>query len=353
MSVKGFTARFGHPLSRACLRTPVAHRPHTAGEADPLPDSNNDKAVPAEHTSPEDVSPEKPEDGNETFEHEIKRIDPGHFEPGSEPRTAALQEDLAPAPGAESIQAATPPGPGPEPMASPAVTPSPTGAPPAAPAAEGAVPGLPDGAAAPEPVPSPDPAAPAAPGAPASPATPAQPGAAPGGEPVFDFEHGLDPASQGQLVNDWQTNVDSKLFSRHTNVIKITQKGNACTFVVQAYNTDTGAKPDITTGYAADGMERGELMTHLREVFQPNGPAIGHISGTYNDFIEQQADQGLMALMRIKPSGSNFKFEPQERVIEGWSDTGLGRDPIWQGTPYSVYTVSITIQFAPIGSQGA
>lgn len=350
MAVVGFISRFGSSLRRSKIRQPLVPASRTAGEADPLPETDllNDKPIPAEHTSPEDVSPEKPEDGNETFEHEIKQIDPTHFEPLAASRKAGLADELAQPQSPDAAQGAAPAAPGAEPSGGPAsADPSAQPSPMDAPAAPDSPPtGLPDGAAAPDPVDSAPPA-----GAPAGAPVGAPPGQD-GAKPVFDFEHGLDPASQGQLVNDWQTNVDQKLFSRHTNVIKITQKGNACTFVVQAYNTDTGAKPDLSTGYAADGAERGELMAHLREIFQPNGPAIGHIAGVYNDFIEQQADAGAMPLMRIKPAGSNFEFNPATRSIEGWSDSGMGRDPIWQGTPYSVYTVALTIQFAPIGGQG-
>lgn len=321
-----------------------------AGESDPLPatDLPNDKALPAEHTSPEDVSPDKPEDGKETFEHEVKRIDPEHFEPVAAKRSAAMLDELAPDPAAAPVAGAEPAIPGADPgaLAAPdspsgAVPNAPPGGPADAPPSAPPAPGAEDGAAespssggvAPPPNPQPD--------------TPQG-----GGKPVFDFENGLDPASRGRLVNDWQSDVDQKLFSRHTNVIKIEQKGNACTFMVQAFNTDTGAKPDLSTGYSADGAERGELMAHLREVFQPNGPAIGHVAGVYNDFIEEQADKGAMPLMRVKPSGSKFEFQPQERSIEGWSDSGMGRDPIWQATPFTVYTVALTIQFAPIGGQG-
>lgn len=314
MAVSGFTS-IRASLSRAKLRASAALV--TAAEADPLSrsDAPNDEPIPAEHTSPEDVAPDRPEDGNETFEHEIKRIDPRHFE-DTPKREAALQDDLA--------QSALP-----APEGDPTL-PTPADAPGMEVAAPGAAPAEPE------------------PAAPAPGAEPA-PGGADNGQTVFDFENGLDPASKGQLVNDWQTNVDPKLFSRHTNVLKITQQGNAATFLVQAFNADAGAKPDLATGYAADGQERGELMAHLREIFQPNGPAIQHICGVCNDFIEDQAEQGQSPLKRLKAAGSNFDFIPKERQIEGWSDSGLGRDPIWRATPYTVYQVALTIQFTSIG----
>lgn len=346
MAVKGFTSRFASPLPRAQLRAPVAQLHIIAAEADPLPDTDglDDKPVALEHTTPETVSPDKPEDGKETTEHEIKRIDPNHYEPVETKRDAALHDELSPVSVLETAAPDVTPG-MPE-------TAAPAPEAPAAPAAPQAAPKAPEAA-------PPTPAAPEAPAAPAAPAAPdaaaPAPGAAPaadGGKPVFDFENGLDPAAKGQLVNDWQTTVDKSLFSRHTNVTKIFQKGNAVTFTVLAYNTDTGAKPDLATGYAADGAERGQLMERLREVFQPPGKAIAHISGVYNDFIEQQADLGAMPLMRIKPSGSNFKMVPEQRNIEGWDDSGLGRDPVWKPTPYTVYTVELTVQFAAIGSKG-
>lgn len=345
MAVTGFTSRQGLRLARLRLALPIAIRTRSAGEADPLPTHPNllnDDPIPTEHTSPEDVSPSEPEDGIESFEHEVRRIDPNHFEDVAPTRKseATLADQLSPAP----TEAAAP------------------DVPPAAPhAADPTQPAAPEAPAAP-PAPS-APAAGAAPGqAPSVSAGPGPNGPQPGGSspgnggasandaPIFDFENGLDPASRGLLVNDWQTNVDPKLFSRHTNVIKISQQGNQVTFVVMAYNTDSSSNPDLSTGYAADGIERGELMTHLREVFQPTGPAIGHIAGIYNDFLEEQADTGAMSLLRIKPAGSSFQFMPQDRSIEGWSEAGLGREPTWQATPYTVYTVALTIQFIAIGS---
>lgn len=317
MAIQGFTARFAHSVRKARLLTTseVIARARIAGESDPLPasDAPNDLPIPVEHTSPEDVSPAKPEDGKDTFEHEVKRIDPNHFEAVERGATAGLADELA--------QAGNDPSPAPA-----APEPSEVATPP-----EGVMPDA-------QPQPAPEQGAGSEQGS---------------GDGIFDWVNGLDPVARGRLVNDWQQTVDPKLFSRHTNVLKMEAQGDVLTLTVQAFNTDTGAKPDISTGYSADGVERGELMMHLREVFQPNGPAVKHVLGVYNGFFEEQADLGEMPLLRVKVSGSAFKFEPKTRVIEGWADAGLGADPQWEKTPYSVYLVHFSLNFTTIGGAGA